>query len=73
MCATSNSPLELLTISEAARRIKACSMTLKRRIAKFGIVPDAFLLEGSNQIRSPLFVAPRLAELEKLVLSKTPR
>ncbi len=59
--------LELLTVTEAARRIGACSNTLKRRLAKAGLVPDAVLVEGSTGLRSPLFVQPRLAELAKLI------
>jgi len=62
-------PIELLTLSEAARRIGACSKTLKRRVAKHGIAPDAVLLEGSTRLCSPLFVEPRLAELKKLIQS----
>ena len=65
-------PLELLTATEAARRIGACSATLKRRIAKAGIEPDAYLIEGSNQLRSPLFVASRLAQLDKLINTEPP-
>src|SRR5262249_18297891 len=64
---TSNIPLELLTVPEAARRLSACSITLKRHIAKAGIIPDAVLLEGASQRRSPLFVAPRLPQLAKLL------
>ena len=60
-------PLELLTVTEAARRIGACSVTLKRRIAKAGLTPDAMLTEGSKRLRSPLFVEPRLPELGRLI------
>jgi hypothetical protein len=59
--------LELLTVTEAARRIGACSITLKRRIARAGLVPDAVIVEGTNRLRSPLFVEPRLGELERLL------
>ena len=60
-------PLELLTVSEAARRIGAVGNTLRRAIERQGITPDAFLLEGSKQLRSPLFVAPRLKQLARLI------
>jgi hypothetical protein len=63
----STQPLELVTATEAARRIGACSLTLKRRIAKAGIIPDAVLLEGASKLRSPLFVAARLPLLAKLL------
>jgi excisionase family DNA binding protein len=65
-------PLELLTVSEAARRLSVVGNTLRRRIESGGIPPDAFLLEGSKRLRSPLFVAPRLKELAKLVEAQTP-
>ncbi len=65
-------PQELLTATEAARRIGACSNTLKRRIARAGLEPDAYLLEGSNQLRSPLFVAARLPKLARLLRGETP-
>lgn len=60
-------PIEVLTVTEAARRIRACGNTLRRAIDREGIVPDAILLEGSKQVRSPLFVAARLVELAKAV------
>ena len=60
-------PIELLTATEAARRLGVCGNTLKRRIARQSIAPDAILLEGSSQIRSPLFVEPRLGELARLM------
>ena len=60
-------PLELVTATEAARRIAACGLTLKRRIAKAGLVPDGFLLEGSTGLRSPVFVVTRLPELKRLM------
>jgi hypothetical protein len=64
---TDDTILELVTVTDAARRIGVCSATLKRRIARAGIVPDAVLIEGSKQLRSPLFVEPRLNQLKKLV------
>jgi len=64
---TSNNTLELITVTEAARRIGAVSITLKRHIAKAGLVPDAILIEGAKRLPSPLFVEPRLCELAKLV------
>ena len=60
-------PIELVTATEAARRLGVVGSTLKRRIACNGIVPDAILIEGSEQHPSPLFVQPRLAELAKLM------
>jgi hypothetical protein len=71
MTMTTTETLELLTITEAARRIGACGATLKRRIAKANITPDAILIEGSNQLRSPLFVATRLPQLTKLIYPET--
>jgi hypothetical protein len=67
MDANANKPIELLTINECARRAGLVSMTLRRAIALRGVRPDGILIEGSHQIRSPLFVAPRLAELTRLV------
>ena len=64
---TDDTILELVTVTDAARRIGVCCATLKRRIARAGIVPDAVLIEGSKQLRSPLFVEPRLNQLKKLV------
>lgn len=64
---TNSEPLELLTVTEVARRIGACRMTLKRRVAKAGLLPDAILIEGSTERRSPLFVEPRLPELTRLL------
>ncbi|HXE41708.1 MAG TPA: hypothetical protein VN516_01695 [Candidatus Baltobacteraceae bacterium] len=61
--------IELMTLAEAARRIGVCLNTLRRRVAKSGVTPDAILLEGSTQRRSPLFVAARLPELKKLIQS----
>jgi hypothetical protein len=66
MTATS---LELMTVPEAARRIGACSMTLRRRIERAGIAADAFLVEGSSELRSPLFVASRLTQLASLIIT----
>jgi len=62
-----NEPIELLTIAESARRLAVCGVTLRRRIARAGLQPDAYLLEGSTGQRSPLFVQPRLHELETLM------
>ena len=62
--------LELLTVSEAARRIGAVRNTLARQIDRHGVKPDAVLIEGSKQLRSPLFVAPRLKELSRLIESE---
>lgn len=62
-----NPVLELVTITEAARRIGACSNTLRRRIEREGITPDAVLIEGSKELRSPLFVEPRLSQLQQLI------
>ncbi len=62
-----NSELALMTATDAARRLKACPVTLKRKIAKAGIQPDAVLVEGSTGRRSALFVEPRLAELARLI------
>jgi hypothetical protein len=70
MCMTvDTTPLELLTITEAARRIGAVGNTLRRSIERHGVKPDAILIEGGKQLRSPLFVAPRLGELKRLVES----
>ena len=60
-------PIELLTVCECARRSGLVSMTLRRAIARHGVIPDAILIEGSNQLRSPLFVEPRLKYLSQLV------
>jgi hypothetical protein len=59
--------IELVSATEVARRLKVCSMTLKRRIARNGIKPDAVLIQGSTGIRSPLFVEPRIGELAALM------
>ena len=67
----STTPLELLTVSEASRRIGCVRNTLARKIERNGVLPDAILIEGGNQLRSPLFVEPRLKELTRLVESKT--
>jgi hypothetical protein len=65
-----NPPLmEMLSVSEAARRLSACNITMARRVKSSGIVPDAVLLLGSGK-RSVLFVASRLDELGQL-LKKT--
>ena len=67
-----NEPIELLTVTECARRAGVVSMTLRRAIARHGVIPDAILIEGSNQLRSPLFVEPRLKELSRLVEAGKP-
>jgi len=64
---TPDNPVELVTVTEAARRMRACVNTLKRKIARHGIVPDALLLEGETKTPSPLFVASRLPQLQKLI------
>ena len=59
--------LELLTITEAGRRLAVVGNTLKRRIARAEIKPDAVLVEGGSRQHSPLFVESRLGELAKLM------
>jgi len=59
--------IEVVNVAEAARRLSACEKTLGRKVASSGIVPNAVLLLGSTQKRSPLFVASRLSELGKLL------
>ena len=71
MSHTKQEPIELLTVSECARRNGTVAITLRRAIARHGIVPDAVLVEGSKKLRSPLFVEPRLAELAELIDSQT--
>jgi hypothetical protein len=66
----SESTIELLTVSEAARRIGAVRNTLARQIERSGVKPDAILIEGGKHLRSPLFVESRLPSLAKLVESK---
>lgn len=65
--------LELLTATEAARRLAVVGNTLKRRIARDGVKPDAILVEGGNRVRSLLFVESRLGELAKLMNVPNPR
>jgi len=65
-----NAPLELVTTSEAARRLSVVKDTLARKIAKAGLQPDGFLLEGSTGRRSELFVVTRLPRLQKLIESE---
>ncbi len=60
-------PIELITLAEAARRLGVCGMTLRRAVARREVRGDAFLVEGPNAIKSPLFVQPRLKELGRLV------
>jgi hypothetical protein len=60
-------PVELITLSECARRTGNCLMTLRRAVARRGIAPDALLVEGRTQRLSPLFVESRLPELAGLV------
>lgn len=70
MSKTANTqPIELVTVPEAARRLKACSMTLRRNVRKSGIVPDAVIIAGHNRVCSPLFVTTRLAQLKGLLRS----
>ena len=64
---TQDNPLELVTVNEAARRLRCVGNTLRRAIEREGIKPDAILLEGGTRQRSLLFVEPRLAQLKKLV------
>lgn len=64
---TIQTPIELVTVSEAARRIGACSNTLRRRLERANVTPDAFLIEGTQNNLSPLFVAPRVEEFRKLI------
>jgi hypothetical protein len=60
-------PIEFLTATEAARRLEVVSNTLKRRITRAGISPDAILLEGAKQVRSPLYLTSRLPQLKQIV------
>lgn len=60
-------PIKLLTVPEAARLLRVSSQTLRRRVKRLGVVPDAILEEGQARLRTPLFVAPRLAELRKAI------
>ena len=62
--------LEVVSVAEAARRLGACDKTLARKVVSSGIVPNAVLLLGSTQKRSPLFVASRLRELGELLTKK---
>jgi len=59
--------LEFVTVSEAARRIGAVSNTLRRQIERHEVQPDAVLIEGAQQLRSPLYLAQRLPNLKTLV------
>ena len=63
--------LEFVTVSEAARRIGAVSNTLRRKLERNEARPDAELIEGAKQLRSPLFLAARLPELQKLIKKDT--
>ncbi len=62
-----NRVLELLSVREAARELKASDVTLARKIEQHGVVPDAVLLLGTTRRRSPLFVTGRLNELKALL------
>jgi hypothetical protein len=64
---SNNETPELITITEAARRIGACAPTLKRRVAKANLAPDAILVEGSREVRMALFAASRIPELCNLI------
>jgi hypothetical protein len=57
--------LELITVMEASRRLAACGMTMRRRLARRGVKADAVLVERSS--KSPLFVASRLPELAAIM------
>jgi hypothetical protein len=59
--------IELLTVTEAARRLGVVSNTLKRRLARAAIKPDAMLIEGSTGQCSPLFVQERLPAMARLM------
>ncbi|HXT10401.1 MAG TPA: hypothetical protein VN873_02475 [Candidatus Angelobacter sp.] len=63
---------ELVTVTEMARRISVCSLTLKRRIVKADLKPDAVLLEGSSQLQSPLFDASRVSLIKKILYPELP-
>jgi len=64
---TPDNPVQVLTVTEAARQLRVCANTLKRKIARNGIVADAILIEGQTKTPSPLFVAARLPQLQKLI------
>jgi hypothetical protein len=64
---TAQAPIELVTVSEAARRIGVCGNTLRRRLERDNVTPDAYLLEGTRNNLSPLFVSPRLTAFKKLM------
>jgi hypothetical protein len=60
-----NGPLELLPLSEVARRGKVCHETLKRHVAANHITPDAVLVGGRKRVK--LFVPAREASLLDLL------
>jgi len=57
----------LITIPEAARRVNACSLTLKRKIIRAHTLPDFVMVEGRYPVRTPLFLETRLGELKTLL------
>lgn len=59
--------LEVVGITEAARRLRVCGNTLRRAVEREGVTPDAIIIAGSKQKRSPLFVEARLQQLAKLI------
>lgn len=60
--------LELITISEVARRLDVPDKTLRRALSKAGIAGEAVLVEG--KLRSPLFFPSRLPQLRTLIKGK---
>ena len=66
-------PIEVFSLSDAARRLSVCRMTLVRHVKKAGILPDVVLVEGSRGLRSPLYVLPRLKEIQSLMTDEPVR
>ena len=66
MSVSTDNLIELMNVSEAARRLSVVRNTLANRIEASGIRPDAIMIQGAKQVRSPLFHVERLKELAKI-------
>jgi len=64
-------PVRLVSLNEVARLAGVNQMTLRRAYHRSVLRPDALLCGGTNTDPVPLFVEPRVAEIQRLVTKKT--
>lgn len=62
--------LNVMTMTEAARRLGECDNTLRRAIHRADVQGDIYLVEGPKAKKTPLFLEARLPQLKQLLEGK---